>query len=62
MPLFLESEIDPFFPDLNNEQNRELETFLRRISKMPELVENEPYIIGTVTLGRLLRMKKVIEF
>lgn len=65
IPIFLKSEIGRTSPDkitLTPDQDQLLMTMLTRNGTTPrKLAAHQPFIIGSFTNWRLLRMKKAIE-
>ena len=65
IPVLLRSEIqaEEGRQQLTSAQERELERLLTTDKDgLRHLQEDQPYIVGTVTSNRVLKMKKAIEF
>lgn len=61
VPLFLKSEIKDANMELTPELDRQLKKLILNQGGSQGLDKDHPYIIGSITNGRLLRMKNVIE-
>jgi hypothetical protein len=65
IPFFLQSELktEKAVQKLTPEMKREVDNyFLTSKTKISDLVPGHPYIMGSFTHNRILKMKKVIEF
>jgi len=61
VPIFLKSEIKDANMELTPELDRQLKKLILNQGGSQGLDKDHPYIIGSITNGRLLRMKNVIE-